>query len=60
MKLISTLGHSAANRRTAGGIKAIIGEGKPAVIARVEAILVSDGWLQGGHDDRGSGKAAGY
>lgn len=37
-----------------------IEEGKPAVIARVEAILMSDGWLQGGHDDRGSGKAAGY
>jgi len=37
-----------------------IEEAKPAVIARVEAILISDGWLQGGHDDRGSGKAAGY
>jgi len=37
-----------------------IEEGKPAVIARVEAILMSDGWLQGGHDDRGSGKAVGY
>jgi gamma-glutamyltranspeptidase / glutathione hydrolase len=29
--------------------------------ADVEAILVSDGWLQGGHDGRSfSGKAAGY
>jgi gamma-glutamyltranspeptidase / glutathione hydrolase len=37
-----------------------IEETKPAVIARVEAILLSDGWLQGGHDERGSGKAAGY
>ena len=37
-----------------------IEESKPAVIARVEAILISDGWLQGGHDERGSGKAAGY
>ena len=37
-----------------------IEEAKPAVIARVEAIMLSDGWLQGGHDERGSGKAAGY
>ncbi|HKW63013.1 MAG TPA: gamma-glutamyltransferase [Candidatus Acidoferrum sp.] len=38
-----------------------IEEAKPIVIARVEAILLSDGWLQGGHDERGSaGKAAGY
>jgi len=33
---------------------------KPVVIARVEAILLADGWLQGGHDERGSGKAVGY
>jgi gamma-glutamyltranspeptidase / glutathione hydrolase len=37
-----------------------IEEAKPVVIARVEAILLSDGWLQGGHDERGTGKAAGY
>jgi gamma-glutamyltranspeptidase/glutathione hydrolase len=37
-----------------------IEEAKPAVIARVEAILIDGGWLQGGHDDRGAGKAAGY
>jgi gamma-glutamyltranspeptidase/glutathione hydrolase len=37
-----------------------VDEAKPVVIARVEAILLADGWLQGGHDDRGSGKAAGY
>ncbi len=37
-----------------------IEEDKPAVIARVEAVLISDGWLQGGHDERGSGKAVGY
>ena len=37
-----------------------IEESHPRVLARVEAILVSDGWLQGGHDGRGSGKAAGY
>ena len=37
-----------------------IEEAKPTVIARVEAILLSDGWLQGGHDERGPGKAAGY
>ena len=27
-----------------------IEEAKPVVVARVEAILLSDGWLQGGHD----------
>jgi gamma-glutamyltranspeptidase/glutathione hydrolase len=32
----------------------------PRVYARVEAILISNGSLQGGHDDRGNGKAAGY
>lgn len=37
-----------------------IEEAKPVVIARVEAILLGDGWLQGGHDERGSGKAVGY
>jgi len=37
-----------------------IEEDKPVVTARVEAILFSDGWLQGGHDVRGTGKAAGY
>jgi gamma-glutamyltranspeptidase/glutathione hydrolase len=30
------------------------------VLARVEAIVNSGGWLQGGSDGRGSGKAAGY
>jgi gamma-glutamyltranspeptidase/glutathione hydrolase len=30
------------------------------VLARVEAIVSSGGWLQGGSDGRGSGKAAGY
>lgn len=33
---------------------------RPSVIARVEAILIEGGWLQGGQDGRGSGKAAGY
>jgi gamma-glutamyltranspeptidase/glutathione hydrolase len=33
--------------------------GNPPIIARVEAILMKDGWLQGGHDSRGSGKVAG-
>jgi gamma-glutamyltranspeptidase/glutathione hydrolase len=37
-----------------------IEEAKPVVLARVEAILLDGGWLQGGHDERGSGKAAGY
>jgi len=33
----------------------------PGQQARVEAILIGDGWLQGGHDGRGSGgKAEGY
>jgi gamma-glutamyltranspeptidase/glutathione hydrolase len=35
----------------------------PRVQSRVEAVLVDDGWLQGGHDERGGvsiGKAAGY
>jgi gamma-glutamyltranspeptidase/glutathione hydrolase len=29
-------------------------------LARVEAIEVSEGWVQGGHDGRGPGKAEGY
>ena len=37
-----------------------IEESKPAVLARVEGILIHDGWMQGGHDERGAGKAAGY
>jgi gamma-glutamyltranspeptidase/glutathione hydrolase len=37
-----------------------IDEARPVVIARVEAILIDGGWLQGGHDGRGAGKAAGY
>jgi gamma-glutamyltranspeptidase/glutathione hydrolase len=32
----------------------------PAVLARVEAIAVENGWLEGAHDPRGSGRAAGY
>lgn len=32
----------------------------PPVIARVEAILIRDGTLQGAHDERGPGKAAGW
>ena len=41
-----------------------IDETHPRVLGSVEAILISDGSLQGGHDGRssgsGSGKAAGY
>ena len=37
-----------------------IEEARPTVIARVEGILLDGGWLQGGHDERGAGKAAGY
>jgi gamma-glutamyltranspeptidase/glutathione hydrolase len=32
----------------------------PAVLARVEAIAIENGWLEGAHDPRGSGKAVGY
>jgi len=38
-------------------------EAHPRVQARVEAILISNGWLQGGHDERGVnsvGKASGF
>ena len=34
--------------------------GNPPILARVEAILMRDGWLQGGHDSRGTGKAVGW
>ncbi|HYL83379.1 MAG TPA: gamma-glutamyltransferase [Candidatus Angelobacter sp.] len=37
-----------------------IEEARPAVIAQVEGILLKDGWLQGGHDERSAGKASGY
>jgi gamma-glutamyltranspeptidase / glutathione hydrolase len=37
-----------------------IEEAKPVVIARVEGILIDGGWLQGGNDERGAGKAVGY
>jgi gamma-glutamyltranspeptidase/glutathione hydrolase len=37
-----------------------INEARPAVLARVEAILIQGGWLQGGSDGRMNGKAAGY
>jgi gamma-glutamyltranspeptidase / glutathione hydrolase len=48
---------------TIGLLKAMgyhIQEAHPVVLARVEAIEVSDGWLLGGHDPRGPGKASGY
>jgi gamma-glutamyltranspeptidase/glutathione hydrolase len=37
-----------------------VAEALPRVLARVDAILIGGGWLQGGHDGRGTGKAAGY
>lgn len=37
-----------------------INEADPVVLARVEAIAIKNGWLQGAHDPRGPGKAAGY
>jgi len=30
------------------------------VVARVEAIIIDNGWLMGGSDGRGAGRAAGY
>jgi gamma-glutamyltranspeptidase/glutathione hydrolase len=38
----------------------VINDSRPPVLARVEAILIDGGWLQGGQDGRGTGKAAGY
>ena len=35
-------------------------ESTSSVVARVEAILNADGWLQGASDGRGNGKAEGY
>lgn len=37
-----------------------IQSGNPPIIARVEAILMSNGWLQGGHDTRGIGRVSGW
>lgn len=37
-----------------------VDESHPVVLARVEAIAIQNGWLQGAHDPRGPGKAAGY
>lgn len=37
-----------------------VDESHPVVLARVEAIAMQNGWLQGAHDPRGPGKAAGY
>jgi gamma-glutamyltranspeptidase / glutathione hydrolase len=38
----------------------VIDAAHPAVLGRVEAVEMSDGGLQGAHDGRGPGKAAGY
>ncbi len=35
-------------------------QGRPQTVGRVEAIEIKDGWLLGGHDERGPGKVAGY
>jgi gamma-glutamyltranspeptidase/glutathione hydrolase len=35
-------------------------QGANVSVARVEAIVIDGGWLQGGSDGRGNGKAAGY
>jgi gamma-glutamyltranspeptidase/glutathione hydrolase len=47
-------------RLRAMGHKIAPAEGPVPVVARVEAILMDDGWLQGGADGRGSAKASGY
>ena len=47
-------------RLRAMGHKIAPAEGTNPVVARVEAILADGGWLQGGSDGRGSGKAEGY
>lgn len=47
--LLRNMGHDVASS-----------EATAQVVARVEAILIDKGWLQGGQDGRGSGKAAGY
>ncbi len=33
---------------------------RPVALARVEAIEIADGWIEGAHDDRGAGEAVGY
>jgi gamma-glutamyltranspeptidase/glutathione hydrolase len=33
---------------------------REGVLAQIQAIESSDGWLEGGHDDRGPGEAVGY
>lgn len=39
----------------------IEGNAEPIVVARVEAIQINtNGWIEGAHDERGIGKAAGY
>src|SRR5581483_6785987 len=38
----------------------MVDESHPVVLARVEAITMQNGWVQGAHDPRGPGKAAGY
>lgn len=48
------------DRLRAMGHKIAPAEGTTPVVARVEAILSENGWLQGASDGRGSGKAEGY
>jgi len=49
-----------ANLLRAMGHKIASFEATDPVVARVEAIVNEDGWLQGGADGRGASKAAGY
>jgi gamma-glutamyltranspeptidase/glutathione hydrolase len=38
----------------------VVEEAKPRERARVEAIMIQDGWQEGASDGRGAGKAVGY
>jgi len=48
------------DRLRAMGHKIAPAESTTPVVARVEAILIDNGWLQGGADGRGNAKADGY
>jgi gamma-glutamyltranspeptidase/glutathione hydrolase len=55
-----TISPDTIDRLRAMGHTVRVFDGSWPTVARVEAILVEDGWLEGGSDGRGSGKAAGY
>ena len=58
---VSRKGYFRRTRSTLLKARATTSTTRPAVVvARVEAIVIDGGWLQGGSDGRGAGKAAGY